>query len=392
MCSVDKAHTNHFLREKLEAKAANVLAEAAAGTKSDGQAKGKRNWEPRARTAPAAPRTRGKLLKSAENIADNEDDVNAAVEKLKKAAPLQRLQKAKNDPTVALYRRLVARGAASEEGGPMSAEGALKLSAVLKQAGYAASSVTQAVGRVRRALRDGGTDAAALGAVKRAVLKGGGGEQRATPITVTQLRAWCEERAPEPEALADTVLRAILVGFSLMLRASEIIALRVGDVDISRSEMTVCLRQRKTDQEGRGTTYRLARMGFHEHNMVLCPVAAAEDALRREEETNEETPLFGITIKDIQDFLDARCTQASGSSARTRKLYTPHSIRSGGAQANLLAGVSDDVVKSIGGWRSQAYEAYRRDIYLTGGEVEGGFRTPLAFYTRAEGGGPKRRE
>jgi integrase len=71
-----------------------------------------------------------------------------------------------------------------------------------------------------------------------------------------------------PAGLRDRAL--LLVGFALALRRSELVALRVEDLQRHPDGMLVTLNRSKTDQHGRGHTFLLA----HSENPEACPVAA----------------------------------------------------------------------------------------------------------------------
>jgi site-specific recombinase XerC len=62
----------------------------------------------------------------------------------------------------------------------------------------------------------------------------------------------------------------LLVGFALALRRSELVAIRVEDLEPHRDGMLVTLNRSKTDQHGRGHTFPLA----HSENPRAYPVAA----------------------------------------------------------------------------------------------------------------------
>ena len=80
--------------------------------------------------------------------------------------------------------------------------------------------------------------------------------------------------AASPDTLAGKRDRAlVLLGFAGAFRRSELVALRVADVDESQAGLRVIVRHSKTDQEGEGATVAIAR------GAVVCPVKALREWL-----------------------------------------------------------------------------------------------------------------
>lgn len=75
-------------------------------------------------------------------------------------------------------------------------------------------------------------------------------QRKAKPLLVKELRAICDTLKPD---VLDTRDRALLlVGWAAALRRSEIVELRISDLEFCDEGMIVTLRRSKTDQEGEG--------------------------------------------------------------------------------------------------------------------------------------------
>jgi hypothetical protein len=67
--------------------------------------------------------------------------------------------------------------------------------------------------------------------------------------------------------------RALLLGFALAARRSELVALDVADLEECPEGLRVTIRRLKTDQEGAGAVVAVCR------GSIACPVAAIRDCL-----------------------------------------------------------------------------------------------------------------
>ena len=137
------------------------------------------------------------------------------------------------------------------------------------------------------------------------------------------------------------------------------IHLSVGDVAVDNVEdpkmVQISLRHSKTDQFGQGSKIYLGRT-----KNDLCPVAAilAYLALRG----NIQGPLFrfqngSALTKDHFITAVREVLQTTGIEANS---YSGHSFRIGAATTAASMGVEDSMIKALGRWNSNAFQAYIR--------------------------------
>ena len=137
------------------------------------------------------------------------------------------------------------------------------------------------------------------------------------------------------------------------------IHLSVGDVAVENVEdpkmVQISLKHSKTDQFGQGSKIYLGRT-----RNDLCPVAAilAYLVLRG----NMQGPIFrfqnGSTLtKDRFITVVREVLQTTGIDATS---YSGHSYRIGAATTAASIGVEDSMIKALGRWNSNAFQAYIR--------------------------------
>jgi len=91
--------------------------------------------------------------------------------------------------------------------------------------------------------------------------------RRKAPATVDRLRTMVSEiRTDKLGGLRDRAL--VLLGFAMAARRSELVALRVEDLEESAEGLRITIRVSKTDQDGQGQLVAVPRGG------ALCPVEA----------------------------------------------------------------------------------------------------------------------
>jgi site-specific recombinase XerD len=149
-----------------------------------------------------------------------------------------------------------------------------------------------------------------------------------------------------PETISGTRDRALLLlGFAGAFRRSELVALDIGDVELTRDGAIVTLRRSKTDQEGTGQKVGIPR-GKH---TATCPVRAltawlelldgagaifrAVDRLGRIRPTR-------LSDKDVARIVKRAALRAGLDPSR----YAGHSLRAGLATSVAVAGVEERAI------------------------------------------------
>jgi site-specific recombinase XerD len=152
--------------------------------------------------------------------------------------------------------------------------------------------------------------------------------------------------------------------FDALLRASELCALQVGDVDLGGGVVTV--------RRGKGGRGRLAPFGSVTADLLRVWLSAYPPA-------SLQAPLFvalggwlpgkGLTPRGLGVILQ-RLGERAGIAA-----VSPHAFRRGGACEAVWNGASSRVVMSVGGWSNlQMVERYTRDMELRQGRNRDEYR------------------
>lgn len=158
-----------------------------------------------------------------------------------------------------------------------------------------------------------------------------------------------------PENLLGVRDRALLlIGFAGGFRRSELVALDVADIVVTRDGLVVTIRRSKTDQEGEGRKIGVP----YGSNPITCPVRALQDLLQQC--GYSEGPLFrpinrhgnmasirlsGAAVADVVK----RYIEAAGLDASD---FSGHSLRSGLATSAAMAGASERSIMDQTGHRS----------------------------------------
>lgn len=214
----------------------------------------------------------------------------------------------------------------------------------LADSGRSAGTIARRVAAIAYAHKLKGADSPTTVEAVRQVLRGirrriGVKPVQKAPATARAIGAMVERM---PDGLTGIRDRAILLlGFAAALRRSELIALRVNDLEFSPDGVLVHIRKSKTDQEGQGTIIAVPRGGR------LRPVEAIEAwlaALKNEVSLSVQTaqnvsdcPLFvsidrhgnvnpnALSDKSIADIVK-RYAAAAGLDP---KIFSGHSLRAG---------------------------------------------------------------
>ncbi len=187
-----------------------------------------------------------------------------------------------------------------------------------------------------------------------------------TPHLLHQIHQRVDFHSP----LEVTIWTAMLFGFFLMCRKSNLVPdaasrfdpakqLTRQDVTSSGDRLLVRIKWSKTIQFGR-RVHSVPLLSVP--GSVLCPVAAYHHMCSLVQGQGN-SPLFMIPkSKGLQPLtyhmLQKTLRSWVGSTGRDPTLYSTHSLRRGGASFATEAGVSLELVKLIGDWRSDAVLQY----------------------------------
>ncbi|SHN43537.1 tyrosine-type recombinase/integrase [Cryptosporangium aurantiacum] len=199
-------------------------------------------------------------------------------------------------------------------------------------------------------------------------------DRQAAVLTVDNLRAMVD--ACDPDTLAGTRDRALIVlGFSMMVRRSELVALNtLGDITDTHYGLDVLIRWSKTDQDAIGEQVPV----HYGSNPRTCPVRLLRAWRRRLAEVRpEEGPLWmPIDKLDRLPHMPGYCGKrgtgrlsgkavglilqdaARKAGVSTEKL-SAHSLRASGATAAYLAGSDVLVISRRGRWKDGSPVVYR---------------------------------
>lgn len=160
-----------------------------------------------------------------------------------------------------------------------------------------------------------------------------------------------------PDTLRGQRDRAIiLVGFTGAFRRSELVALKLADLDFAADHLTITVRQSKTDQLGAGLIKTLSVM----HDTTLCPVTALKrwlaesgitsGAVFRKVDRWEHVSRWQLSEQSIALIVKQAVKLAGLNPAQ----FAGHSLRSGFITEAANAGVEDRDIAAQTGHKSMA--------------------------------------
>jgi site-specific recombinase XerD len=186
-------------------------------------------------------------------------------------------------------------------------------------------------------------------------------EEGANPLLVPELERMVRALGDSARDERDRAL--LLVGFAGAFRASDLVSLDVGDLELQPTKLRVRVRRSKEDQLRRGSmtdipSAQLAR---------LCPVAAIARWLKR---VPDAGPLFRavygerVSSERLAPRAVSRAVQRvsarAGCSAGPDQKYSSHSLRAGLATSALNCGCSMRDLQVHGRWKdARSLERYR---------------------------------
>lgn len=157
------------------------------------------------------------------------------------------------------------------------------------------------------------------------------------------------------ESLIDTRDRAlILIGFAGAFRRSELVSIKVEDLEFDREGLTITLRSSKTDQEGQGYKKGIP----YGSNLDTCPIRSLQYWLKESQITEghvfRSINRYGrISISAMTDHSVARIVKKLAKKAgMDEQKYSGHSLRSGLITTCANAGVDERTIMKQSGHKS----------------------------------------
>lgn len=221
---------------------------------------------------------------------------------------------------------------------PASPVATARYFARLADSGLKVSTIVRRAAAIRHVHRAAGHEPPTGAEGVKAVLRGirrrlGVAPVRKAPATADLLARVIDRLPIGISGLRDRAL--LLVGFGGALRRSELVDLKVNDVEFSAAGMVLVLRKSKTDQEGKGVRIPVAR-GLH-----LRPVDALEawlaasgiqeDAIFREVDRHGNIGEARLSDRSVARIVK-RSIKAAGIDERA---FSGHSLRAGFVTTSL---------------------------------------------------------
>jgi integrase len=165
----------------------------------------------------------------------------------------------------------------------------------------------------------------------------------------------------------------LVVGFFGFLRRSELIALRISDVAVTPSHITITIRRSKTDQVGAGAQVCLAHTSGS--GIAIAGPIRTLLAILQKQGAHPSSPLFPSWDYHNLCLTHAPLTNGQALAKRLRSFlielkarfpelrvnpesYGMHSLRRGGVVAAWGAGIDLEKIKAHGRWKSDAVRTY----------------------------------
>jgi integrase len=215
-------------------------------------------------------------------------------------------------------------------------------------------------------------------------------QRRVAPLKIQQLAEIVSRLGSESRDLRDRAL--LLVGFGGAFRRSELIAVNCEWIERRQQGIAITLPRSKTDQEGRGRSIAIPRIGG-----PICPVAALDAWLQASRIA--DGPLFRPVSKAGRVLRGQLSAGAVAVIVKQRVVqigldpahYSGHSLRAGFATSAAAAGLPVWKIKGQTGHISDAVVGrYIREADLFSGWPEGwlaNFVKPPLLRTTAQPSG-----
>jgi integrase len=201
-----------------------------------------------------------------------------------------------------------------------------------------------------RELEDPTKHPAVLAVIRGIANEKGSAAVKKTALTIDLLRDALVTIGNDLEGVRNRAI--LLLGFAGAFRRSELAALDVADLEISRKGIVVTLRRSKTDQLGEGRAIAIPMLP----KAAICPVRATQAWLTAAD--IDAGPLFrringgSVAIERISPRLVARLVKRVARSAGIAGDFSGHSLRAGFVTSAARAKVADRDISRVSGHKS----------------------------------------
>ena len=178
----------------------------------------------------------------------------------------------------------------------------------------------------------------------------GTGQKQAAPLTERELLRIRARLGSAPRDVRDTAV--LLVGRDLLARASELIALRVEDVQVVDGGAVVALRRHKTDTEARPYFVGPEAVAALQQWLQLAGITAG--VVFRSVNKVGKVSASALSTRDVGRILKGRALQAQLPGAAG---VSAHSLRTGMACDLVSANLEISAVMAAGGWSTPSMVA-----------------------------------
>ncbi len=251
-------------------------------------------------------------------------------------------------------------GRAAEQPLPASPAAVARYLAQLADRGLKASTIGRHAAAIRSVHRAAGLEPPTNSEGVKATLRGirrslGTKPNRKAPATAAALALMLEQL---PDSFAGLRDRAILlIGFAAALRRSEIVDLKVNDLEFTPEGLFVTIRRSKTDQEGEGQTVAVPRgdrlKPVEAIEAWLAAVQLSDGPLFREVDRHGRLGAVALCDRSIARIVK-RCAARAGFDAAT---FSGHSLRAGFVTSALESGA--DIFTTMNVTRHRYVETLR---------------------------------
>ena len=173
--------------------------------------------------------------------------------------------------------------------------------------------------------------------------KNGSHQKAKKPILINDLKAIIDVIDKEKNEKKKFKNRAlILVGFAGGFRRSELVEIKIGDIDFVPEGVKIFIKRSKTDQSGEGMTKGIPYFS----NLKYCPVISLKNWLEKKEIKDDK--IFDLSDKSVA-LIIKKYTAIAGLDSNK---YSGHSLRSGFATSAAELGAEERSIMAMTGHKT----------------------------------------